>query len=104
NPDTIFPAVVFAIDNFAEFKESYEALLPDLLAMVRDGRAFGIYYLVTASNPSDLPPKLYNLMTTRVTFTQPEASIYTDIVGRGALSLANFPGRGLINIEGQPLE
>ena len=29
---------------------------------------------------------------------------YVDIVGRGALSLANVPGRGLINIDGQPLE
>ena len=27
-----------------------------------------------------------------------------DIVGRGALSLEDLPGRGLINVDGQPLE
>ncbi|MBI3361831.1 MAG: hypothetical protein HY023_12050, partial [Chloroflexi bacterium] len=104
NPEAMFPAVVFAIDNFAEFKESYEPLMGDLIAMVRDGRAFGIYYLITANNPQDLPNKLFNLMTTRLTFTLPDPTVYTEIVGRGALSLANLPGRGLINIEGLPLE
>ncbi|HLF00418.1 MAG TPA: FtsK/SpoIIIE domain-containing protein, partial [Anaerolineales bacterium] len=104
NPERMFPAIIFVIDNFAEFKESYEALLGDLIAMVRDGRQFGIYYVITASHPSDLAPKLYNILTTRVCFTMSDPGTYIDIVGRGALSLANVPGRGLINIDGQPLE
>ncbi|MEK6575921.1 MAG: FtsK/SpoIIIE domain-containing protein, partial [Chloroflexota bacterium] len=103
-PEAMFPAVVLAIDNFAEFKESYEPLMGDLIAAVRDGRAFGIYYVITANNPQDLPTKLYNLMTTRLTFTMSDPSAYNDIVGRGALSLGNLPGRGLINVDGQPLE
>ncbi|MEK7312733.1 MAG: FtsK/SpoIIIE domain-containing protein, partial [Chloroflexota bacterium] len=103
-PEAMFPAVVLAIDNFAEFKESYEPLMGDLIAAVRDGRAFGIYYVITANNPQDLPTKLYNLLTTRLTFTMSDPSAYNDIVGRGALSLGNLPGRGLINVDGQPLE
>ena len=104
NPEQIFPAVVVVIDNFAEFRENYEAMMPDLIGMVRDGRAFGIYYMITASQINDLSGKLYNVMTQRLTFTLAEAAAYVDIVGRGALSLSNLPGRGLINIEGQPLE
>ena len=104
NPDLIFPAVVIVIDNFAEFRENYEPLMPDLIGMVRDGRSFGIYYLITANQVNDLTGKLYNVMTQRLTFTLPDHSAYVDIVGRGALSLANLPGRGLVNIDGQPLE
>jgi len=103
-PELLFPAVVVVIDNFAEFKENYEPLLPDLLALVRDGRAFGIYYIITAGQINDLGAKLYNLLTQRLTFTLSDESQYADIVGRGALSLANLPGRGLIAVDGQPLE
>ncbi|MEK7443175.1 MAG: FtsK/SpoIIIE domain-containing protein [Chloroflexota bacterium] len=104
NPDTMFPAVVIVVDNMAEFKENYEYLIPDLIAMVRDGRSFGIYCVITAGQPNDVPPKLYNVLSQRLTFTLSDATAYSDIVGRGALSLQNVAGRGLINIEGQPLE
>ena len=103
-PETLFPAIVIVVDNFAEFKESYEYLMPDLMALVRDGRQFGIFFVITASQTNDISAKLYNLLTQRLTFTLPDASAYIDIVGRGALSLENKPGRGLVNIEGQPLE
>jgi len=104
NPDVMFPAVLVVIDNFAEFKENYEYLTPDLLALVRDGRQFGIYFLLATSSPADIPGKLFNLLGQRLTFTLADPGAIPDIVGRGALSLANVPGRGLINIEGQPLE
>ncbi len=104
NPDAMFPGVVVVVDNFAEFKETYENLLPDLMALVRDGRQFGIHYILTANVPNDLGNKLSNLMGQRMTFTMADASQIPEVVGRGALSLANQPGRGLINIEGQPLE
>ncbi len=104
DPANMFPVILVAIDNFAEFQESYEHLVPDLIAMVRDGRALGIYYVVTAGQVGDLGSKLYNSFSQRLTFTMADPSAYIDIVGRGALSLENLPGRGLVNIEGQPLE
>src|SRR5579859_4451493 len=104
NPDQIFPAVVIVLDNVAEFRENYDALTPDLIGMVRDGRSFGIYYIITANQMNDLSGKLLNVLTQRLTFTLADHTAYGDIVGRGALSLANLPGRGLVNIEGQPLE
>ena len=103
-PEFLFPSAVVVIDNFAEFRENYDPLMPELISLVRDGRAFGIYFIITASQVNDLGGKLFNLMTARVTFTLGDPSAYVDIVGRGALTLGNVPGRGLINIEGQPLE
>jgi DNA segregation ATPase FtsK/SpoIIIE-like protein len=104
DPDNLFASIVVVIDNFAEFMESYEYLVPDLMAMVRDGRSMGIYFTVATGTPNDLRGKLYNLFGQRIAFTMADEGAYADIVGRGALSLANLPGRGLINIDGQPLE
>jgi DNA segregation ATPase FtsK/SpoIIIE-like protein len=103
-PDAMFPAILIVIDNFAEFTESYEYLVPDLISLVRDGRQLGIYYVVTSGQVGDLGGKLFNSFSRRVTFTMSDPSVYPDLVGRGALSLDDVPGRGLINIEGQPLE
>jgi S-DNA-T family DNA segregation ATPase FtsK/SpoIIIE len=64
NPNNILPEIVVVVDNFAEFKESYEHLIPELMSLVRDGRAFGVYFVVTATVINDLPNKLYNLFTT----------------------------------------
>jgi S-DNA-T family DNA segregation ATPase FtsK/SpoIIIE len=103
-PDQIIPAVVVVIDNFAEFQESYEHLIPELTGMVRDGRSMGIYYLVTATQMSELPSKLYNAFSQKLAYTMSDPSAYNEIVGRGALGLSDIPGRGLINVNGQPLE
>jgi S-DNA-T family DNA segregation ATPase FtsK/SpoIIIE len=104
DPENLFASIIVAIDNFAEFAESYEYLVPELMTMVRDGRSMGIYFIVASGTPSDLRGKLYNLFGQRVVFTMADPDSYRDIVGRGALSLNNVPGRGLINIAGQPLE
>ena len=103
-PDQMIPMVVVVIDNFAEFQESYEHLIPDLTGMVRDGRSMGIYYIVTATQLSELPNKLYNAFSRRLTFMLADPQGLADVVGRGALGLSDIPGRGLINVDGQPLE
>ncbi|MCL4505430.1 MAG: FtsK/SpoIIIE domain-containing protein [Chloroflexi bacterium] len=104
NPELMFPSIVMVIDNFAEFRENYESMFGDLINLVRDGRQFGIYFIITASQMSDINNKLFNLLSQRLVFTMADAAAYGEIVGRGALPLANLPGRGLINIDGQPLE
>ena len=78
NPSNVLPEIVVVIDNFAEFKESYEHLVPELMALVRDGRAFGIYFVITATVPNDLPGKLYSLFTVRMTLTQNDPTMYSE--------------------------
>ena len=98
NPKDTLSEIVVVIDNFAEFKESFEHLIPELMALVRDGRAFGVFFVITATTPNDLGGKLYTLLTQRLTFTQADRSLYLDIVGPGARSFDNVPGRGLIAV------
>ncbi|MCW1969756.1 MAG: FtsK/SpoIIIE domain-containing protein [Anaerolineae bacterium] len=104
NPEHVFPAIVVVIDNFAEFKENYDNLLPDLLTLVRDGRRFGIFFVITATAHNDIPNKLFNLLAQRVAFTMADAGAYVDIVGKGPLPLTDTPGRGFINYRGNRLE
>jgi len=104
NPNAILPAVLVLIDNFAEFKEGYEKHIPMLLSLVRDGRAFGLYFAVTASQVSDLPGKLYNLFTERMSFKLPDVTEYIGIVGRGAPRFNDVAGRGVCNVNRTALE
>src|SRR3990172_8407657 len=104
NPDTLLPSALVAIDNFNEFRENFEYLIPDLISLVRDGRQFGVHFVITATVPGELPAKLYNVLGQRITFTLPDPSMYMDIVGRTSISLPNLPGRGLASLDGQPLE
>jgi len=104
NPDTRLPAVLTVVDNFAEFKENYENHLPMFMSLVRDGRAFGLYFAVTASQVNDLPGKLYNLFTERMSLKLPDPTEYTGIVGRGAPRFNDVQGRGVVSVERTPLE
>ena len=97
NPEALFPAIVFAIDNFAEFKENFEYLLPDLMSLVRDGRQFGLSFIISANLLGDLGNKLANLFTQRVCFTLSNGE-YIDVVGRPPLPLTDLPGRGFIPV------
>ncbi len=106
-PDTLFAAIVIAIDNFIEFRENFENLLPDLMSLIRDGRQFGINFVVSTPMPNDLPGKMGNLFGQTLTFTLPDPGLYNDLLGRGALAFPNIPGRGLVKIvglESPPLE
>src|SRR5260370_30758404 len=95
NPDVAFPAVVVVVDNVSEFKETYERYLGELMALIRDGRSFGVYFVITASLSVDVPNKLFSLLSQRITFTLPDPTDYTTILGRGWVRFNDVPGRGL---------
>ena len=87
--------MVVVVDNVSEFKETYERYLGELIALIRDGRSFGVYFVVTASLTVDVPNKLFSLLSQRITFTLPDPTDYTTVVGRGWASFNDVPGRGL---------
>jgi DNA segregation ATPase FtsK/SpoIIIE-like protein len=103
-PDKAMPAILVMIDNFAEFRENYENLLPELTAIVRDARANGIHFIVTTQQVGALPGKLYNMFATRLAFKLTDATEYSMIVGRNMPNLPDIPGRGFIPVENEPLE
>jgi S-DNA-T family DNA segregation ATPase FtsK/SpoIIIE len=104
NPDKIIPAVLVIVDNFAEFKENFENLMEVFMGLVRDGRAYGIHFVVTGEQPNAIPGKLYSLFTERMTLKLADAGEYSGIVGRGVPGIDDIPGRGFISVDRTPLE
>ena len=104
HPNDAQPAVLVMIDNFAEFRASYEDLIPDLMALIREGLSKGIYFAVTADQLATIPGRLMSLFNQRLTLKIAEPGDYVGIVGRVPADLDDIPGRGYINIEKTVLE
>lgn len=104
HPNNVQPAVLVMIDNFAEFRASYEDLIPDLMALIREGLAKGIYFAVTADQLSTVPGRLMSLFNQRLTLKLADPTDYIAIVGRVPADLDDIPGRGYINVEKTVLE
>ncbi|MCB0200914.1 MAG: hypothetical protein KDI03_12665, partial [Anaerolineae bacterium] len=103
-PEQALPAVLVAIDNFAELHENYELLIDStILPLVRRSLSAGVCFAVTANIPNNMPSKLFALLGQRITFKQANSDRYMDIVGRGALEIEDIPGRGYIRIGRRPL-
>ncbi|MCU0474580.1 MAG: hypothetical protein MUC99_00440 [Anaerolineae bacterium] len=104
HPNNVQPAVLVLIDNFAEFRSSYDDLIPDLMALIREGLAKGIYFAVTADQLSTVPGRLMSLFNQRLTLKISDPSDYIGIVGRVPADLDDIPGRGYIPFEKKVLE
>ncbi len=104
NPDKVLPAILVVIDNFAEFRESFENLYPLLIQLVRESRAYGIHFVTTAELPNALGGKMYSLFTERMALKLSDPTEYTGIVGRGARIIDDIPGRGFVKVERRALE
>ncbi|MFM8320170.1 MAG: FtsK/SpoIIIE domain-containing protein, partial [Chloroflexota bacterium] len=104
HPAGRLPAVLVLIDNFAEFREAYDGLLPLLTSIARESRACGIHFVITADAVSLLPGKLYGLFTERLALKLSDASDYLAIVGRGARMVDDIPGRGYVQVGRTALE
>jgi DNA segregation ATPase FtsK/SpoIIIE-like protein len=105
HPEKILPAILVVIDNFAEFKEYYDNLMGPLISLIRESRAYGVHFLISADLPNALTGKLYNLVTERFTLKLSDTSEYSDIVGRGVpADLSAVPGRGYVRVGTMPLE
>ncbi|MEJ5223920.1 MAG: FtsK/SpoIIIE domain-containing protein, partial [Anaerolineales bacterium] len=105
HPEKRLPAVLVVIDNFAEFKEYYEGLMGPLTSLIRESRAYGVHFLISADTPTALTGKLYNLITERFTLKLSDPSEYSEVVGRGVpADLSAVPGRGYVRVGNMPLE
>ena len=104
HPKEIMPAVLVVIDNFAELRENYEALVDaSVIPLVRRSLSAGITFVITGNAPNNMPSKLYNLLGERITFKQGNKDRYMDIVGRGAIEIDDIAGRGYIRVGKRPL-
>ncbi len=104
NPEQALPAVLVAIDNFAELRENHELLVDNtLLPLVRRSLSAGVTFVVTGNAPNSMSSRFYALLGERVTFKQSNPDRYMEIVGRGAIDIADIAGRGYLRVGRQPL-
>jgi DNA segregation ATPase FtsK/SpoIIIE, S-DNA-T family len=113
-PAELLPAQVVLIDNLAELIETFGAAtaqkqdgadnpLEAFIDLARQGRAYGVHFVITAGRPAQISSKLYNLFTERFTLRLADSGDYSTVVGSGVNEVEEINGRGYARIGRQPL-
>ncbi|NJN66782.1 MAG: hypothetical protein HC884_08730 [Chloroflexaceae bacterium] len=111
-PDQRKPAILVAIDNFAEYlatfgkatdKKDADNLLEAFVALARQGKAYGLHFIITTNRLNVLSSKLYSLFTERLTLRLADASDYSAIVGSRVEEVEEMAGRGCTRVGRMPL-
>jgi S-DNA-T family DNA segregation ATPase FtsK/SpoIIIE len=99
------PAIVTVVENHAAFAKLCQDRmldLDDLLTdLVRDGAAYGLYFVFTLPSPSDLKARLANSLSGAATYRLAARDYSMAIGPTGGLEPAGLPGRGLL--KGNPI-
>lgn len=112
HPEAPLPAILLAIDNFVEFKETFggdaqaegvETAMDRFVALARQAKPYGVHCVVTVNQLNALPVQLYNLFTERLTLKLGDVTEYRQIVGGFVGDLPDISGRGYIKVGLQPL-
>lgn len=97
------PIILVVVDNFAEFKDSYEDQLDVFNSLTREGQANGVHFILSGEMTNAIG-KLLNLIPERITLKLSDDNEYASIVGKGAHPVDEIPGRGLRRVDRSPLE
>ncbi len=112
HPDATRHAVLVIIDNFAEYMDNFgstaqtgtkDDLLTAFIDLARQGRTYGVHFIVTADRLNVLSSKLYSLFTERFTLRLGNADEYVSIVGTGLGEIDTIAGRGATRLDRKPL-
>lgn len=81
-PSEKFPALFLIIDNFRDFKQSFEhEFINEVTRLLSGAQSAGLFLIVATSLQSDVPSDLFANINQRVTFIQAVQSEYYQIVG-----------------------
>lgn len=99
------PAIVFLIDNYVAFMESYGQYEDDLVALSREGASYGIYLVLTMNNAGELRSRIRQNFTSGIGLQMQDRFEYEAVVGTRTEMIpeGRTPGRGLIKAP-MPLE
>ncbi|WP_089965952.1 type VII secretion protein EssC [Lihuaxuella thermophila] len=99
------PAIVVVVDGYVNFKNTYEEEHKDLEQLLRAGSSFGIYFVITANQITDMYDRVRNNFSLAVSFELADPSDYYFAVGRMKTPPVNLPeGRGYVKGDVPPLE
>lgn len=102
------PTVVFALDNFGGFADAYEEpgdmMIRNLVArIVADGPGVGIYTIITANHPGDIPTRIASLVATKIAFRLADRYDYGGL-GIPAVEPPAIPGRAFESGSGREIQ
>lgn len=98
------PYIVLLLDNFAPVLGMYPQMDEFFMRLSREGGTYGIYWIVTANNPSALAFKINQNIKNAVALRMSDKADYSMIVGKtDGMEPENVLGRGLYKGV-QPLE
>lgn len=97
--------ILIVLDNVLAFLDSNENLESDFAYLLREGSAFGIYFVVTAQKSSDLRVKMMSSFGSGVAIQMADRFEYEATIGERVEFLAEkkIPGRGIVKLD-RPLE
>lgn len=104
------PAVVVVVDNMANFREKTgEAFDDEMIRMVRESAACGIYWVVTGAGigMTDIPGRLAENLRTTIALELSDVYQYADVLRcpqPSVLPESGIHGRGLADLDGTILE
>lgn len=98
------PQVVVLLDNAAAFREYYDKLMDNLLALSREGLGLGISFVLTGTQANVISYKMMANFSSRVVFTCTDDGEYGNFFGHTRLSPKPVPGRALVMQDKRVLE
>jgi S-DNA-T family DNA segregation ATPase FtsK/SpoIIIE len=94
------PNIMVAIDQYEQFRDTYrDQHMSELERLISEGRAVGIYVVLTANSPSAIPDRIRSLVQQRIALQLGDSTDYIMAVGRtGGHGDEDLPnGRGFFS-------
>ena len=98
------PALYLFIDNFRDFKQTFEhEFIEQVSSLISGGQSAGLYLILATSLQGDIPNDIFANINMRITFAQADQTEYFRIIGTPSeakiqedLEKGIRPGRGLL--------
>ncbi len=101
---TDLPMVVFAIDNFAAFKEFFPNETELIGSLSREAIGVGISIVITAATSNAVNYRVLANFGFKISLNCNDTSEYSNIFGHCKMTPREVPGRGLVMLEKRILE
>jgi len=92
------PAILFFIDNYVAFIESYDQYEDTLAQLSREAASYGIYLVLSMNNSGEIRSRIRQNFTSGIALQMPDKYEYEAVIGDRTeiVPEGRTPGRGLI--------
>lgn len=90
------PNLLVIVENYSAFSENYDRYDDDMYRFVREGNRFGVYFLITTTNPTSIRYRMTQNFKNALCLRMNERMDYTNVLGNvdGAVPMERL-GSGL---------